>query len=409
MQTASTTGTQAPAESPTDIRTLTVVGIAHGTSHFFHLVLPPLFPFLMKDFSLSFTQVGGLMSIFFVVSGIGQALAGFAVDRVGGQRVLATGLALLACAGIALGLANSVFTLSIAAALAGLGNSVFHPADYSILNHRVSQKRLPLAFSIHGLSGNLGWVAAPLFMMSIAHVSNWHVAGFAASIVALASLALVWSQRHLLEYATDARDTRAASGAQSTYGFLGVPAIWMCFAFFFLTTTAFGALQNFSPALLSGMYGVSLQLGAGGLTAYLIGSAAGMAMGGFAAGKLGPHDRVIFAALSLSAATAAVLSTGWLAWWLVLPGMALLGFGVRQATTASLGGKAFGRVYGFVYSGLDTGLAFSPLLFGPMMDHGRYSTILFTITILQCLAIGTGVTVGSRGRAAAARGSLRRA
>src|ERR1700712_1107177 len=66
-----------------DARVIGVVGFAHGTSHFFHLLLPPLFPWLMRDFSLNFTQVGALMSIFFIVSGIGQALAGFAVDRLG--------------------------------------------------------------------------------------------------------------------------------------------------------------------------------------------------------------------------------------------------------------------------------------------------------------------------------------
>ena len=46
-----------------------------GTSHFFHL-LPPLFPWLMRDFSLSYTDVGLLTTTFFVISGIGQALAG---------------------------------------------------------------------------------------------------------------------------------------------------------------------------------------------------------------------------------------------------------------------------------------------------------------------------------------------
>jgi hypothetical protein len=37
----------------------------------------------MHDFGLTFTEVGALMSIFFVISGIGQASAGFAVSQVG--------------------------------------------------------------------------------------------------------------------------------------------------------------------------------------------------------------------------------------------------------------------------------------------------------------------------------------
>jgi MFS family permease len=78
-----------------DATIISLVGFAHGTSHFFHFVMPPLFPYLMKEFGLSFTQAGGLMTTFFVVSGIGQALAGFVVDRVGALRVLMGGMALL--------------------------------------------------------------------------------------------------------------------------------------------------------------------------------------------------------------------------------------------------------------------------------------------------------------------------
>ena len=71
------------------------MGLAHGTSHFFHLMLPPLFPWLMKDFALSYTDVGLLTTTFFVVSGIGQALAGFVVDRVGARRVMFFGIGAL--------------------------------------------------------------------------------------------------------------------------------------------------------------------------------------------------------------------------------------------------------------------------------------------------------------------------
>ena len=75
-----------------DAEIIGLVGLAHGTSHFFHLMLPPLFPWLMRDFSLSFTEAGLLMTVFFVVSGVGQAVAGFVVDRVGARPVLFFGI-----------------------------------------------------------------------------------------------------------------------------------------------------------------------------------------------------------------------------------------------------------------------------------------------------------------------------
>src|SRR5207249_8825282 len=83
-----------------DATVISVVGFAHGTSHFFQLTLPPLFPWLMSAYSLSYTHIGTLMTVFYVVSGTGQALAGFLVDRWGAHRVLCLGVALLACSGI---------------------------------------------------------------------------------------------------------------------------------------------------------------------------------------------------------------------------------------------------------------------------------------------------------------------
>src|SRR3982750_900513 len=90
-----------------DATVISLVGFAHGTSHFFHFVMPPLFPFLMQEFGLTFTEVGAAMTVFFVVSGVGQALAGFVVDRVGGLRVLCGGVALLALSGLAFASARS--------------------------------------------------------------------------------------------------------------------------------------------------------------------------------------------------------------------------------------------------------------------------------------------------------------
>ncbi len=59
-----------------DGQVIGLVALAHGTSHFFHLLIPPLFPFLMRDFGLGYAQVGFLVTVFFVISGAGQAVGG---------------------------------------------------------------------------------------------------------------------------------------------------------------------------------------------------------------------------------------------------------------------------------------------------------------------------------------------
>src|SRR5262245_11220208 len=158
-------------------------------------MLPPLFPWFMREYSLSYTQVGALMTVFFTVSGTGQALAGFLVDRWGAHRVLCLGVSLLACSGFLVAVAPSVLGLYLAAFVAGLGNSVFHPDDFSLLNHRVSHARLGHAFSAHGLSGNLGWVAGSFVMAVTATAAGWRAAGFVAALIACTCVATLWWRR----------------------------------------------------------------------------------------------------------------------------------------------------------------------------------------------------------------------
>ena len=166
-----------------DATVISLVGFAHGTSHFFHFMIPPLFPWLMAEFGLTFTQVGLTMTVFFVVSSIGQALAGFVVDRFGALRVLIGGITLLSASGLVLASAQNFAMLLAAAMVAGLGNSVFHPADFTLLNRRVSTSRLGHAFSVHGLSGSLGWAAAPFLMVAVAGTWGWRASGVTAAVV----------------------------------------------------------------------------------------------------------------------------------------------------------------------------------------------------------------------------------
>ena len=150
-----------------DLRTISLVGLAHGTSHFFHMLLPPLFPVFKESFGLSYAELGLLVTLFFVISGIGQALAGFLVDRIGARPVLFAALGCFAASAASGALAQGYGGLLLAAALAGLGNSPFHPIDFTILNQRVSQARLGHAYAVHGISGNLGWAVAPLVLLGI--------------------------------------------------------------------------------------------------------------------------------------------------------------------------------------------------------------------------------------------------
>jgi MFS family permease len=393
-----------------DAAVIALVGVAHATSHLFHLLLPPLFPLLMPDFGFGYTEAGFLMTVFFAISGMGQAFAGIVVDRYGARRVLMAGVSLLAASGLVLSVAGNYPMLVLAVALAGMGNSVFHPADFSLLNTKVSSARLGYAFSVHGLAGNLGWaMGAAISGMAMTWI-GWRGAGVVATLVALCSVAALQMTRSLLD--DDVQKVGASATATgTTFSFLGVPAIWLAFTFFLLVTAAFGGLQSFSAPVLGGLYGLSPAAGVAALTGYLLGSAGGMVVGGFVAVRVRAHDRAVAGALAVAALFAAVLASGLPAAWSVIPLMVGIGVGVglagpsrdllvRRVATDSLAGgnasPAFGRVYGFVYSGLDVGLALGPLAFGALLDAGGRNGVLPGVALLQVLAVLTVVSMGRK-------------
>jgi MFS family permease len=239
-----------------DAAVIGLVGLAHASSHFAHLLLPLLFPVFMREFGLSYSQLGLLMSVFFVVSGLGQAGAGFVVDRFGARRVLfaAEGLFIAAC--LMASVAHGYGGLLLVAALAGLGNAPFHPVDFTILNQRVSAPRLGHAFSAHGLTGNLGWAVAPVFLVGLGSVLGWRGAYVAAALMYATVLTLLALQRDKLRTEVVVRQPQQQAGGD--LAFLKLPVVWWCFAFFMFSTMTLALVQNYAVSLLQALHGASM-------------------------------------------------------------------------------------------------------------------------------------------------------
>lgn len=402
MNTTTLDATAAP--TPTlrqDASVIGLIGLAHGTSHFSHLLLAPLFPIFIREFGLSFSDVGLLMSVFFVISGTGQAMAGFVVDRFGARPVLFAAISLFLLAALVASQATGYAGLVLVAALAGLGNAPFHPVDFTILNQRVSASRLGHAFSAHGLTGNLGWALAPAFLVGIATAAGWRTAYLAAAVLYAVVLAVLFWQRDKLLTEVVVRHPDAPKGAD--LAFLKLPVIWWCFAFFLLSTMTLAVVQSFAPSILKALYSVSVEAATLTISAYMLCGALGMLVGGFVASHTRHSDRVVALAMSGGAVLLLVCATGWLGGAGTMAALAATGFAVgiggpsrdmmiKRATPKG----ATGRVYGTVYSGLDVGFAISPMVFGVFMDHGWYAATLAGAAVVLMVSVVAALGVGQR-------------
>lgn len=387
-----------------DAKIIGLIGLAHGTSHFFHMLLPPLFPWFIKEFSLSYAELGVLVSVFFAVSGLGQAMAGFVVDKVGARPVLFAALSSFFLAALATAAAPGYAGLMLAAALAGLGNASFHPVDFSILNQKVSPKRLGHAFSVHGISGNLGWASAPLFLTGLSALTgSWRLAALGAAVLVLVVVALLFWQRAHLAVAHKAPAKAATTTPEHPLAFLKLPAVWLCFAFFFWSTCALSAVQSFAGTALQQLYGLNLEQVTWLVPGYMLWGAFGMLAGGFLVGRIQQLERTISLCLLAAGGLFFVAGSGWLTGLpaLFLAALAGLGSGlagpsrdmmIRQSTPVG----ATGRVYGAVYSGLDIGFALAAPVFGALLDHQQPAWVFYGAALVLVLSVVSALGVGGQ-------------
>ncbi|HET9670192.1 MAG TPA: MFS transporter [Casimicrobiaceae bacterium] len=381
-----------------DAQVIGLIGFAHASSHFLQLALPPLFPLLRAQFAVSWTLLGFVAGTFYVASGLVQFAAGFLVDRAGARPVLLGGMTLLVFGTLAASLAPNPWWLFPCAALMGAGNGVFHPSDFAVLNANVTPRRLGHAYSLHGIGGNVGYAVAPVVSFGIGLAAGWRVALLAMGACGLLALGVLATQRQRLS-SHRVPDAHLHTMRGSASIFLQ-PAILLCLFYFVFQTTASVGVQTFLPAALSIGYQVPLVIGTSAVTAYLLGATAGIAIGGFLAVRTARHERVAVTGLVVAALLLVLAASGVLAAPSFVPLFAIAGLAlgatspsrdliVRNATPRG----ATGRVYGFVYSGLDIGAMLGPIWFGLMLDHGLAHEVLFVIAALLAVAMATVVNV----------------
>lgn len=383
-----------------DAGVIGLVGIAHLVSHFSQLILPPLFPWLKDALGASYTQLGFLMTIFFVVSCGVQTASGFLVDRFGPRPILFGGLLLVALAAFGFALSPSYWVMALFAVVAGVGNGVFHPVNYTLLNRKVSQQRLGHAYSVHGITGSLGWALGPAVVVPLAIAFDWRVALAGAGCVTLAVLVLLWVYRLRLDLAPVPRAATPGAAEEGSLAFLRIPALWMCFAFFLVYAGVLTGVQTFAPMAARHLLQMPVALVAICVTAYMVCSAGGTVLGGFLASDPARCERVVAAGFGIAAALALCIGFAGVPAAAVPALFGAMGFASGIAAPSrdmlvkrSTPENATGRVYGVVYSGLDVGQAIAPLVFGALMDNGHYRGVWTVLVGLQLLLIASAFRV----------------
>ena len=398
MTTASSLGDDAAART-SRVRDSKIVGLVSGGhffSHFYTLVLPPLFPLLKVEFGVSYAALGLLVSAMSLASGMVMLPVGFLVDRYGPVMLLVGGLAIEATATLLMGLSSTYGMLLALVVLGGIGNSVFHPADYTILSAAVRYEWLGRAFSVHTFAGHSGWAVAPLLMAAFAAAFGWRNGLIIVGAIGLVVAVVIFLNRDLLRQAKASDGDDANDGAPRGLRLLMQWPILTCFLFFVLIAMALLGIEAFMVSAFVKDRGISLSAANLTLTALFTGSALGVLAGGIIADRTQRHSLVAATGLAVSATLIAVI--GWAA--LPVAGLtaiiAVAGFASgtaapsRDLIVRSVTPKgSTGKVFGFVSVGLDVGGVIAPLMFGWIMDNAGSNWVFWLTAMIMFGAIAT--------------------
>ncbi|MGE0525290.1 MAG: MFS transporter [Variibacter sp.] len=387
-----------PAEQGTDARVIGLVAAAHFVSHYYILVLPPLFTVIRADFDVSYTQLGIALTVFNVISALLQTPAGFLIDKVNVRASLVIGILLGSAGLIGAALLPSFWWFVAMYALLGLGNTVYHPADYSLLSRHVSPQRMGHAYSIHTFAGLLGGAVAPGSLILMAERYGWRTAFLGAAMLGIAVAALIvvfGSPMSGADKATAPRE-RETEPVNVGWSLLLSGPVLLNLLFFVLIALSNSGLQNYGVVALDAMRGTPLVVANAGLTSLLLMGAIGVLLGGMLSMRTTKHGVVAATGLAVSglmivpivlfdvgpALLIILFGVAGLANGIVMPSRDLL---VRAVTPPG----AFGKVFGFVTTGFNIGGMISPILYGWLLDNGSARNVFLVAIAFGVAAIPT--------------------
>jgi MFS transporter, FSR family, fosmidomycin resistance protein len=385
-----------------DARIIGLVSAAHFVSHYYILLLPPLFAFIRADYGVSYTELGLAIATFNIVSAVFQTPTGFLIDWIGARFILIAGLTLGAAAVLVMGLVHSFPLLIAMMALNGLANTVYHPADYAILSHLISSRRIGHAFSVHTFSGMLGTAVAPASLLLLQSLLGWRGALVVSAVLGFAVAGLIAAQsERLFERVQPGKDARAAFANEPSAGWrllLSTPVLQNLLFFVLLAITS-GGVSNYSVVALGALHQTPVSVANTALSGFLLASAFGVLVGGFFAVRTSHHALV--ASLGLFATGAAVLLVGTVDLGTVLLIVAMVGAGLANGIVmpsrdmivrAVTPRGSYGKVFGFVTSGFSIGGIVAPPVYGALMDHGHPRAVFLVVAFASVAAIVTVIT-----------------
>ncbi|MED3986036.1 MFS transporter [Peribacillus simplex] len=203
---------------------------------------------ISKEFGLTETQVGLIISSFFLSYAIMQPIGGSLADRIGSRKVILFSIIAWSIFTIITGMAWSFLSLITFRFIFGIGEGSFPAASQVSLAETFPQKERARAKSLLLAAGKVGGVLGTLVIATLISQFNWHlmfvILGFAGLILAI----FYWKYFH-----PAGKQMVPKKGHREKISFkqaLKIPMLWQLTVIYFGISIVSWGSQSWMPSYL---------------------------------------------------------------------------------------------------------------------------------------------------------------
>src|SRR5215467_403548 len=158
--------------------------VSHGVNHFQNQMMTMLWPSIMAELGLGYTEVGVLSAIVSVLNSICQGAYGLLTPFFSRCKLLGFGNLGIALGTLMSGLASSFPMMILARGVASIGSSAQHPVGYSILSSYFPKNR-GAVMALNTSVSNVGTLVATPLATVMLLVMGWRQIFFVVSLVSV--------------------------------------------------------------------------------------------------------------------------------------------------------------------------------------------------------------------------------
>lgn len=351
----------------------------------------PVLPLIARDLSLTFTQVGLLITLRALGASVGSAASGVMTDLLGKRKpLLVADLALMGAMYASMGFADGIAFLVVPFFVTGMLNSAWHPPAMSAISQDYPTRR-GFALGLHGSGASLVQSMAPLFIGYLLGFAGWRevmkIHLFPPLFSALLLLLFLPSLSTAVSGSVRHYTSRLAVGFKRGRAIVGVAAV-SC-----LRTMSYRTLEAFLPLYLAFHFGLDPSWVGFYFFLLIFSGTVPETLSGWLSDRAG-RRRVLIGGLCMS--TACMVSIPFLPSGAPLGvAVSVLGFSLislrpiimalgLDLTPPDLGGTTIGFIFAFnqAFAGL------GPLAAGVMADRlGLKSTFFFMAALTTASAL----------------------